>query len=100
MILVLSLRASMRNINQALCPLPSLQKINVVNKLFQMCRSITDLVLRGKIDLSSLPYYVDHERRSFGKAQGLCSSLLLQMLTAVSKLMQLFSSIIDLVLKR
>ena len=47
--------------------------------------SITDLVLRGKIDLSFLLYYIDLQRRSFGKAQGLCSSLLLQMLTVVSK---------------
>ena len=84
---------------QALCPSSSLQKINVVSYLFQRDRSITDLVLKGKINFSLL-YYVDFRRRSFGEAQALCPSLSLQMLTVVSKLMQLCSSIIGLVLRR
>ena len=71
----------------------------MVSYLFQRDRSITDKVLKGKVDFSRL-YYVDFRRRSFGEALALCPSLSLQMLTAVSKLMQLCSSIIGLVLRR
>ena len=63
-------------------------------------QSITDLVLRDKIDLSSLLYYVDFRQRSFGEAQAVRPSLSLQMLTVVSKLMQLCSSNIGLRLRR
>ena len=70
-----------------------------VSYLFQRDRSITDKVLKGKVNFSLL-YYVDFRRRSFGEAQALCPSLSLQMLTAVSKFMQLCSSIIGLVLRR